>query len=60
MNKLLTEKRFSEVIDIFEGQISDFDTKKSFSLSASVLIRQAIPYDQLECVLEAMMNLVMI
>ncbi len=58
MNKLLTEKRFSEVIDVFEGQMSDYSLTKSFSLSAPIIVRQSIPYDHLECVVEAMLNLV--
>jgi hypothetical protein len=58
MNKLLIEKRFNQVIELFEPQIPKFGMVESYSSNVPIFFRQTLPYDQLDCYVEAMNNLV--
>jgi hypothetical protein len=57
-NKLLIEKRFTEVIELFDSQLIDYTLDKSYSKKMPIQFRQAIPYDQLDCVIEALLKIV--
>lgn len=55
MDKLYREKRYNEIIELFEKQLSDYSAERSFSESAIGYFRQAIPFDQLTCVVAALL-----
>ena len=60
LNKLVIQKRFSEVAEIFEKQLVEFEMSNTlaFSKNTPVTFRQAVPNDQLELYVEAICNLV--
>ena len=57
-NKLLIQNRFNEIVEIFFKQINDYDQQKSVSQRIPIRYRQIIPMDHLECLFEALYNLV--
>jgi hypothetical protein len=54
MNKLLIDGRLQEVIDLFFSQVDYFSIEKSYSLESDQSFRQAMPFDQLDSVVEAL------
>lgn len=58
MNKLFLQKRYDEILDFFEKQLNDYSAENSFSEMSEQTFRQAIPYDQLTCVIAVFLALV--
>lgn len=60
MDKLYRKKRYDAVIELFDKQFKDYSEEKSFSEMAPWMFRQKVPYDQLSCVIAALLALVSI
>ena len=60
MDKLYRQKRYDAVIELFDKQFKDYSEEKSFSEMAPFMFRQKVPYDQLSCVIAALLALVSI
>ncbi|CAF0971936.1 unnamed protein product [Brachionus calyciflorus] len=58
MNKLLINKEYERLIDLFDRQLDKYSSDISFSINSNENFRQTIPFDQLDCVSEALLNMV--
>jgi hypothetical protein len=58
MNKLILEKKYQQVIEIFEMQISQFNKERSNSKKTNNPSKNQVPYDQLNLMTEALICLV--
>lgn len=58
MHKLFLNKRYDDVVELFDKQIDFFGTERSYSFDTKDFARQDIPFDQLTCVVAALMTLV--